>query len=365
LSVHLESHWLLGVGLALVGLMIISAYREDNGREGDPGTTTSAALLVCFTLGAATTLGFRQISVTLGVITTILLYFKPELSGAAKRLQRRDLLSILQFAVLSLVILPVLPDESVGPYGAINPRNVWLMVVLISGISLAAYLALHLVGREWGLLVLGVLGGLVSSTATTVVYARHARSHVDLTNASVFVIVLAGLVVLARLAILIWVTSPGLLPTMLPMGCLALLVGGGGLAWLYRHLEPEAKPPVPPAKNPTELRTALSFAAVYAVVLLAAAWLNDLAGAKGVYAAALVSGLTDVDAITLSTLRMHGLSSLTATQAATAITLAFVSNVAFKLVLALVLGGTALFRGCVLPLAAMAAAAPLGLFLFT
>lgn len=365
LSMHLDSYWLLGVGLVLVGLMIISAYFEDRGSDEDPGTTTSAALLVCFTLGAAATLGFRQIAVMVGVVTTVLLYFKTELAGIAKGLERRELLSVLQFAVLTFVILPVLPDQPFGPYDAVNPRNVWLMVVLISGLSLAGYLALRLVGGGRGLLLLGALGGLVSSTATTVVYSRHAREHRDLVDSAVVVILLANLVVVVRLAVLTWVTAPSVLPALLPVAACALLAGSGGVAVLYRHMKREAEPPVPQTRNPTELRTAVGFAAVYAVVLLVAAWLHDLAGARGVYAVAAVSGLTDVDAITLSALRMQGMATLNAVQATTAITIALVANIAFKLGLALALGGAHLFRRCALPMLGVAGGAAAGLFLFS
>jgi uncharacterized membrane protein (DUF4010 family) len=126
----------------------------------------------------------------------------------------------------------------------------------------------------------------------------------------------------------------------------------------------EAEPPVPQPGNPTEIKTAIGFAAAYAVVLMVAAWLHDLAGARGVYAVAAVSGLTDVDAITLSALRLHGMATLSAAQATTAITVALVANIAFKLGLALFLGGARLFRRCALPMLAMAAGALAGLFLF-
>jgi uncharacterized membrane protein (DUF4010 family) len=365
LAQHLDSYWLVGVGMVLVGLMIISAYLEERAAEEDPGTTTSAALLVCFTLGAAATLGFRQIAVMLGVITTVLLYFKTELAGIARRLERRDLLSVLQFAVLSFVILPVLPDETFGPYGAINPRNVWLMVVLISGISLAGYLALRLVGGRRGLPLLGLLGGLVSSTATTVVYSRYARTRPELVDSAVLVILMANLVVLVRLAILAWVTAPAVLPALIPIGVCALLPGAAAVAWLYRRIRSESEPPVPQPSNPTELKTAFAFALLYAVVLVLAAWVHQVAGARGLYAVAFVSGLTDVDAITLSTLRLYGMSTVSAGQAATTITAALLSNIGFKLGTALVLGGVHLFRHCALPMAAVAAGALLGLFLFS
>ena len=363
LSRHLEIYWLLGVGLSLVGLMIIAAYFEDKSHEADPGTTTTAAVLACFTLGAAVMLGFRQLAVMLGVVTTVLLYFKAELSGVARGLERRDLLSILQFAALTFVILPVLPDENMGPFGAINPRNVWLMVVLISGISLAGYLALHLAGRRYGLALLGFLGGLVSSTATTLVYARHGKESPAVAGAAVVVILLANLVVLLRLALVTWVASPALLPHLLPVLASALAAGVVGLFWYLKPLTSNQQPPMLEIKNPTELRAAFTFAAIYAVVLLVAAWVNNAAGSRGLYAVALASGLTDVDAITLSSLRLLGLGSLEARQAVTAITIAFIANLAFKLGIVVVAGGATLARRCAVPMSAMAVAAAAALLM--
>ena len=163
------STWILAAGLALVGLMMIAAYARDAGEAADPGTTSVAAVCVCYSLGALIWLGYPTLAVMLGVITTMLLYFKPELRGLSQNLTRQDLFSILQFAALSFVILPVLPNQDYGPYNALNPHQIWLMVVLISGISLAGYVALRITGGHHGVLLLGLLGGLVSSTATSMV----------------------------------------------------------------------------------------------------------------------------------------------------------------------------------------------------
>ncbi|MBK5104297.1 MAG: MgtC/SapB family protein, partial [Burkholderiales bacterium] len=123
------SAWILAAGLILVGLMMIAAYMRASGEASDPGTTSVAAACVCYSLGALIWLGYPRLAVMLGVITTMLLYFKPELRGMSRSLTRQDLLSILQFAALSFVILPVLPDQNYGPYNALNPYQIWLMVV--------------------------------------------------------------------------------------------------------------------------------------------------------------------------------------------------------------------------------------------
>jgi uncharacterized membrane protein (DUF4010 family) len=169
--------------------------------------------------------------------------------------------------------------------------------------------------------------------------------------------------VLGRLALLTWVAAPALLPSVLPVLTCALIAGGAGLGWFLRHFKREEAPPVPQTKNPTELKTAMTFAIAYAAVLLLAAWVNSTVGTQGLYGVALVSGLTDVDAITLSSLRLFGLGDLQAGQATTSITLALISNLCFKLGLVAFVGDLRLFQRCALSMGAMAAAAAAGLAL--
>ncbi len=350
--------WIVAAGLILVGLMMIAAYARATDEAADPGTTSVVALCVCYGLGALIWVGDPTLAVMLGVLTTMLLYFKPELRGLSQSLSRQDLLSILQFAALSFVILPVLPDQDYGPYHELNPHQIWLMVVLISGISLAGYVALRITGGHHGVLLLGLFGGLVSSTATSMVYARHARDP-GMLQLSVVVILAANLVVPLRLAVLAGVVSPALLPRLLPALGAALVCSIAGAFYWWRKLREQPALVVPEIRNPTEIRTALGFGLLFGVVLLCSAWLSDVAGSKGLYAVALVSGLTDVDAITLSTLRLYDLGTLASIEAAGAIVLALVSNMAFKLGLVFAVGGATLSRRCAPPMVAAAAGAGL------
>jgi uncharacterized membrane protein (DUF4010 family) len=339
LATALDESWLIAAGLLLVGAMIIAAYLRDPQRDGDPGTTTVAALMLCYGLGVLVWQSEIQLAVMLGIVATVLLYFKPELRGMSQNLSRRDLLAVLQFAVLSLIILPLLPNQNYGPYGALNPYQIWWMVVLIAGVGLAGYAALRLVGQQRGAVVLGLLGGLVSSTATTLAFSRHARANSAMMPVAVIVIVLANLVVLVRLGVLAAVVAPGVLPQLLPVLTGGLLVGGIGAVYGVKRLQPQGGMPELAMDNPTELRPALGFGLMYAGVLLAAAWLSDLLGTRGLYGVALVSGLTDVDAITLSSLRLLNLDKLTLAVAVNVVTLATLANLAFKSALALTIGG--------------------------
>jgi len=364
LSEKTNSPWLLLGGLLIVGVMTIAANIRVPEKASDPGTTTVAAIIVCYGLGAIVWYGYSTLAIMLAIVTTMLLYFKTELQGISRNLDRRDLVSILQFAILTFIILPILPDKNFGPYEAINPYQIWLMVVLISGVSLAGYVALRLVGQRYGTALLGLFGGLVSSTATTLVYARRSKYNQNIIPIAVVVILIANLVVLIRLSVFSAVVSPSILPQLLPILGSGLFLGLGVTAYWWRKINQQNEIPVPEIKNPAEIQTAATFGILYALVLFLAAWLSDIAGNRGLYAVALVSGLTDVDAITLTSLRLFELGKLEATETVTAISLGILSNIAFKLGLVFFIGGSLLAKRCTLGMIATSIGIGLGLFVF-
>ncbi|MBW7903338.1 MAG: MgtC/SapB family protein [Rhodocyclaceae bacterium] len=350
------SPWLLAAGLVVVGVMMIAAYLRQPDAS-DPGTTSVVALLLAFCYGAMIWYGYQTLVVMLAILTTVLLYFKAELRSVSQRLTRRDITSVLQFGVLSLVILPILPDRNFGPYDTLNPYQVWWMVVLISGLGLTGYAALRLVGQRYGAPLLGIFGGLASSTATTLVFARHARDTATLVRLCLVVILTANVVILVRLAGVAAIVQPALLPGLLPILGGGLVAGALFVAWAWFQLDKGEALPELELRNPTELGTALTFAAIYAVVLVLSAALSERAGNLGLYAVAFVSGLTDVDAIVLSSLRLFGQGKLAAGEANTAILIAILANLLFKfgivagvagrgLALRIVAGFLAIAAGC-------------------
>lgn len=361
------SAWIIGAGVLLVGLMIIAAYHqhEDRNSEADSGTTTVVAVLLCFGLGVMVWYDRPQFAVSIAIAATVLLHFKTELHGYSARISQRDLASILQLAVLTFIVLPLLPDRGFGPYGVLNPYHVWLMVVLVSGVSLAGYLALRLAGSGKSVTLVGIFGGLVSSTATTLVYARQSRAYPATAAIGGTIIGIANLVVLARLAVISSVVAPAVLPVMLPVLASGLVLGAVALVPRLRTVMAEPDLKMPELGNPANLRIALGFGALYALILLGSAWLSGLAGNLGLYALAAASGFVDVDAITLSSLNLlHG-GSVSAAVAATAVGIAFASNVAVKLALVLFLGGRDLAMRCAPALVASALGVGAGLILFT
>jgi uncharacterized membrane protein (DUF4010 family) len=359
------SPWLLGAGLLAVSGMIIAAYLNNPREESDPGTTTVIALMLCYGLGALVWYEYTKLSVMLAIGVTALLYFKPELRGLSQRLTRRDLVAVLQFSVLTFIVLPILPDQNFGPYGAFNPYQAWLMVVLISGLSLAGYAALQIVGSRYGAPLIGFLGGLVSSTATTMIYARHGKNDATLVRLATSVILIASLVVPVRLMVVSSVAAYGVLPLLAPVLLAGLACGLAVAVLIWRKAGTPAELFIPETANPAELHAALGFGLLYVAVLFGAAWMADIAGSGGLYAVALVSGLTDVDAITLSSLRLFNLGQLSEQQTVTAISLAFLANLAFKLGMVVLIGGRPLAGQVAIGFGATACGVLAGLLLLT
>ncbi len=334
--------WLLAAGFIGVAAIIIAAYVGDD-VEDDPGTTTQAALMLCYGLGIMVWYGYSTLAIMLAIVTTVLLHFKPELQSMSKSLTRQDVRSILQFAVLSFIVLPILPNVDYGPNDTLNPYQTWLMVVLISGVSLAGYVALRFIGKRYGAPLLGFFGGMASSTATTLVYARYGRDGAMVGLATV-VILIANLVVMLRLGMVSAIVAPGMFLALLPVLLSGLTLGVIVTFLWWRRMSEVGELPMPQVKNPTEIKTAVSFGLLYALLLLASAWLSEIAGTRGLYLLALASGLTDVDAVALSTMRLFQQGKVNAGDAVLAVSLALISNLAFKFGLVLAIGGKALAR---------------------
>lgn len=355
--------WALVTGLLVISLAMVASNFSSRQEEQYRGFTSEAAIIVTYGLGAAVWFGYATLAVMLAITTTVLLYFKAELRNISDRMTPRDINSILQFAVLSLVILPILPSQDFGPFNAINPRQIWWMVVLISGLALAGYMALRIIGARHGAAVLGIFGGLASSTATTMMFSRHASDHPDLVRMAGIVILIANVMVMIRLGLVAGVVAPTLVAPIATVFACGIVPGVAMALYGWKILSAAGELPMPEVKNPTELRIAVSFGLLYAIVLLASAWLQDIAGNKGLYIVALASGLTDADASVLSTLRLYNLETVPRGEAVIAVTLALMSNLMFKIGLVVSIGGGRLARHTLPGLLAIGGGMALGLLL--
>ncbi len=336
--------WVLAAGL--VGVAAATAMGNVarlRSSESDPGMTTEVALLLMYALGAYVMDGNRAVAVVLGGTVAVLLHFKAELHGLVSRLGGAELRAIMQFVLLALVVLPVLPDATFGPYSVFNPREMWLMAVLIVGLSLAGYIALKFFGERAGIVAGGLLGGLISSTATTVSWSRITRDQPQASRAAALVIVIASTVVYGRVLVEIGaVARPFLSAAAPPIAVLAAGMAASAL-WLWLRTRDEAAARTD-GQQPASLKTAFSFAALYVVVLLAVAFVNERVGTRGLYVVSVVSGLTDVDAITLSVARLVGSGQIDGSQGWRLVVVGVLSNLVFKGAMAAALGDARLRR---------------------
>ncbi len=343
--------------LGVVGALLAIAYARDTTEDVEHlGMSSEVAALLTFAIGALCTardlpldLGERLTLVAASATSVLaLLSLKKPLHGVIARVSRDDIYATTKLLVLAVIVLPLLPDEDLGPWDALNPRSIGLLVVLISAMSFAGYVAIRAMGPRKGLGLTGILGGLASSTAVTLSYAGRARQEPALTRAYAVAIVLASATMFPRMLVEIYVVSE-------PLGALAVypVVGsalGAGLCglWLYSRARGRRTTSPPPAeggehelevKNPFSISQALRFAAMFTVVLVVAKAAQHYFQDAGTYLAAFLSGLADVDAITLSLSRLHARGELRTETALSAIGLAAATNTASKAVLAGVLGG--------------------------
>jgi uncharacterized membrane protein (DUF4010 family) len=322
--------WVLAAGfLALAAMIVVGNIALLKKGTADPGLTTEIAILLMFGVGATLINGPEAVAIAVGGGVAVLLHFKAPMHGFAAKLGDEDLKAIMQFALLSLVILPVLPDQAFGPYAVWNPRQIWLMVVLIVGISLGGYIAYKFWGEKTGLALSGILGGLISSTATTVSYARRTAQFAEASRQAATVIMIASTVSTLRILVEIGTVAPAFLgiagPPIVVMSVVLAFLSAG-----IRYSGRKERVEMPPQQNPTELKSALLFGLLYAVALLAIAAGKNYLGTGGLYIIAALSGLTDMDAVSLSTARLVSTGRLDADNGWRLILVALLANVAFK-----------------------------------
>lgn len=338
--------WLSLVALAGVFALVAISYTTDVRAGAGHGVTTEAAAIATFLLGAlATSHGVVEpisdrlvLVVALGVTLTFLLSSKQWLHGIASKVSREDFYATVKFLIVAAIVLPLLPHRKVGPLEAIDPFTVGLMVVTIAGLSFVGYVATRWLGPNRGLLVGAAAGGLVSSTAVTVAFSHRAKDQPELAPAAAGAIAMASGMMIARIAVLVAVVHLDLLAELGPplVGSLVGAVVGGLI--VYRKA-PGTEAKAAEVENPFELASAIKFGLVFAAILIAINAAKVYLGTGGVFAAAGVAGLTDVDAVTLSTAKLGGLS---ARSAAIAILIAAGTNTLVKAFLTLGLGGRGL-----------------------
>ncbi|TQV65291.1 MAG: MgtC/SapB family protein [Halothiobacillaceae bacterium] len=331
-------------GLAFVGFagLVIVGYWQAVRNDADQlGMTTEVALLMTFTLGLLSTLGYPLIAAASAVIVTILLGLKPVLHAWLTRLSAGELNAALKFLLISVVMLPLLPNQGYGPWSALNPHLAWWMVVLVSGLSFMGYLSIKLAGSRRGIMLSSLLGGLVSSTAMTLSLSRYAREGRYSSNLLAAGILAASSIMFPRVLIEAAAINPTLIPALAPPMLAMALVMLAVAVYFWRRVPNEESIHQTNLPNPFELGSALKFGLLLAVIMIMATGAEKTFGNSGLYALALAAGLADVDAITLSVAKMS-LQGLESDVARNAILIAAFTNSAVKFMLALFIGGWSL-----------------------
>jgi uncharacterized membrane protein (DUF4010 family) len=348
----------LAAGTLVVGALVVGGYIISAREQRDFGMTTELAMLTTFALGAIAVLGATAEAAAAAVIMALLLGFKSEFHAAVEKLERHELLATLQLAAIVAVLLPLLPNRQMGPWEAVNPRVVGILVLLIAALSYAGYFAVRMLGARLGLLLTALFGGLSSSTAVTVAYARRARSEEALRPWLAAGIAIAAATMVPRVVVEIAAVNRALLGALWPTFAVLMIVPLVGAARAaLRH-----PPPEPTANlelsNPLQLTAALGFGALLVGLFIMSEGLRRVFGDSGAYAVAAVAGLLDVDAVTITMAEGAARGVVAERTAEGAIVVALLVNTAMKATFAITLGGRSMLRsaGALLGVATLAGA---------
>jgi uncharacterized membrane protein (DUF4010 family) len=364
LTKSLDAPWIIAATLVAVALVVMTGYAiAAHARTGALGLTTEMATLVVCLLGAMTTLGYAPLAIGLAVVTAAVLAYKQSLHGLVDRLGWDDVHAGLRLLIAAFVVLPLLPDQPIDPWGALNPASLWRLVLLISGLSLVGYVATRWLGERRGAALTGVTGGLVSSTAVTLSFARESRAGSRAAAVLAGGILLAWAVMFGRVVVEVFVVNAALLGHVLPPFLAMGVVAAAFAVWLIKRGGGEADRGGEnlPLRNPFSLTAAMKFAAFFAAVLVVVKLAQQYFPSTGLYVVAALAGLSDVDAITLSMAQQAKLGDPAVPVAA--IVIAVMSNTLVKAGMAVALGSAALKRPILIASAAIVLAGAAGAWL--
>ena len=333
------------VVITVVAVHLLVAHNRLT-EPNSPGSTSFAVSLLTLFTGALVAWGHTQTAVVIAALTMVLLGLKQPIHAWTRAFTPADIRGTLEFVAITGVVLPLVPNRDMGPFEAFNPYSTWLMVVLISGLGFTGYIAMRLLGTRAGIVVTSLLGGLASSTASTLAFSRRSREEPELSSDYALAVVVACTVMLPRVIIVVFFLSPTLAVRIAP-GFAAMMVPavvyGGWHWWSTRRVENGAVAS-PAMANPLSLVTAIKFALLYAVIAFLVKAATQLNWQGGLLPLSFVSGLTDMDAIALSMANNLRSGTVVWELAARAVIIAAVANSVLKASLAAGLGSPHLRR---------------------
>ncbi|MGI3092897.1 MgtC/SapB family protein [Vibrio diabolicus] len=333
------------IGFALIALVILTciAFVIQQKKSGDVSITGVVSIMVVFVLGNLTVSGEAVLAAAAAVITAVVLDNKRELHQALQKLQEYELDAALRLLLISIVMLPLLPNQSYGPWNALNPYEIWWMVVLIASISFVGYFAIKIGGAKRGILFTSVFAGLSSSTALTLQFSHLSREQASISPLLASGILLSCGTMFPRLLIVLSVINPQLVKLLWPIVMAMMVALYIPAWWIWRRSEVEQIEQSNKQTNPLALQSALFFGLVLAVIMLLAHALSDWFGNAGVLILSALSGITDVDAISL-TLGRQSTQTLSVTTAALGILIAASVNTIVKMGMVIAIGDKKLWR---------------------
>ena len=337
-------HGFVLVSTVVFALMVGISYVLKVRQQKKWGMTTQIAALVTFFLGMMIWYHLENYAIFIGVVMIVLLEIKPRLQQIETHISPTDIHAVTLLLAMSFIVLPVLPDQMIGPYHLFNPYKTWLMAVIIAGISFIGYVAIKVLGQKHGVFLTGAAGGLISSTAVSISLSRMFQKQFDLLNNYAGGVAIACTFMYLRVLLEAFVIHPELALRLSPAYLGAALSGLLFSWWLYNHAKSVEISIDNSAimKNPLQLSEAIKFGLLFGIIYGAIAFVETRYGNIGVYLVSLFSGITDVDAITLSLSQLAKEGKLTQTASMNGIVIASVVNSLVKLGIVYWLGGAKL-----------------------
>lgn len=335
------------VFVTMFSLMLIAAYIINSLSSSHKGTTTEFAAMVVFLIGAMLNFSTQLLAVLLTIVVMFLLNLKEKIQDYEKNITKEDFGAAVFFLLMTFVILPVIPNEPIDPFGLINLFKIWMMVVVVSGISFFGYIAIKALKTKNGITIAGFFGGLISSTAVAMSMSRKIHENGFLAKNLAIAIALASSMMFIRADLILWAFSPALAKSLTIPCAIGLIMGLAYIIFLYLRTKYENIPSDVEFKNPYDLKEALFMGLVFGFVLAIVELTDKYSGSYGVYAVSFISGIADVDAIILS-LSSFADSGINMNVAYNAIVVAIVSNTIAKSALVAIFGNKAVFKEVVI-----------------
>lgn len=339
LTSSITSEWVYVSVLAGFSGLLITAYLT-SAKEGRLGGTSEISAFLVFILGTMVYYGYILLPAIIAIVITMFLSLKIQLHTFVGKISGEDIFATLKLAIISIIVLPLLPDKTFGPLDVLNPRLIWYMVIFISGISFVGYIFIKLLGKDKGIVLTGLLGGLVSSTAVTYSLSKKSKLEPLLSYNYGIGIILASTMMFVRVFIIVLVLNAALVSTLwLPL--FIFTISGYIISRVMYKKESKNEITDLEIRNPFELKSAFIFGLLFAIVIFGAKAAQVYLGNQGIYAASALAGLTSVDAIVLSVSKLSA-DNMTFAVAEKAIIIALISNSIVKMIISVIWGSSEL-----------------------